>query len=105
MLAKPSFTSEIVEAVEALDARLQRGPPFTTTSAIIDALGGLHCVAAITGSKVSAVGNWQKFKHFPPRFYTVMLAALHERGLHAPASLWGMATGQEQDEAADSEVA
>jgi hypothetical protein len=73
------------------DERLRRGSPFTNTTGIIKALGGPGAVAKLTGSEASAVANWQKFDHFPSRFYVVMLDALHERGLQAPARLWGMA--------------
>ena len=104
-MSTPSLTSTIIEAAEALDDHLKRSrPPFTTTSAIIDALGGVPAVAALTGSKPAAVSNWLNFSHFPSRFYALMLDALHERGLHAPASLWGMAAAK-QHEAAETEVA
>lgn len=97
-MSKHSLTSQIIEAAEALDDHLKRDrPPFTTTAGIIAALGGVPAVAALTGSKPAAVSNWQAFPHFPSRFYALMLDALHERGLHAPASLWGMAVRQEDD--------
>lgn len=89
------LASQIIEAATALDDDLKRNrPPFTTTTGIIAALGGVPAVAALTGSKPTAVSNWQAFPHFPARFYKLMLDALHERGLHAPASLWGQSTGE-----------
>ena len=104
-MSKPSLAAQIIEAAETLDYHLKRGRlPFTTTAAVIEALGGVPAVAELTGSKPTAVSNWQGFPHFPARFYALMLDALHERGLHAPSSLWGMATKQE-DEAAETEVA
>ena len=102
-MSKPSFTS-LIEAAEALDDHLNRSrPPFTTTAAIIEALGGVPAVAKLTGSKPTAVSNWLNFPRFPARFYALMLDALHERGLHAPSSLWGMAAAKR--EAAETEVA
>ena len=58
--------------------------------AVIEALGGLSAVAALTGSGYKAVANWKSFGAFPPRTYVIMTTALNERGLKAPASLWGM---------------
>jgi hypothetical protein len=78
-------------AARPVDAKLNQGPPFTNTRGVIEALGGIGEVAKLTGSKHPAVGNWQTYNRFPGRFYTLMLDALHERGFHAPARLWGIA--------------
>lgn len=106
-MSKPSLTSQIIEAAEALDDYVKRieakaaeaaldanraRPPFSTTTGVIEALGGVTAVAKLCGAKLTAVGNWQKFEHFPARFYALMLDALHSRGLHADARLWGMET-------------
>jgi hypothetical protein len=62
----------------------------TSTTEVIEALGGLEAVATLTGSKYGAVWNWQNFVKFPAKTYVVMTDALAAKGLRAPASLWGM---------------
>ena len=63
---------------------------FSSTSEVIEALGGVAAVGRLTGRKLTAVSNWHKFEHFPANTYLRMIAALHDRGLHAPAWLWSM---------------
>lgn len=60
-----------------------------TTDRVVEALGGSRQVAELTGSKLSAVSNWRKFKTFPSNTYLVMSQALQQCGKTAPASLWG----------------
>ena len=62
----------------------------TTTEQVIYALGGTRAVADMTGRKYNAAHNWLGFDHFPPNTFLLMQAALEERGLTAPASLWKM---------------
>lgn len=62
-----------------------------STAEVIQALGGYRSVALITGSKAKAASNWGRFDTFPARTYLALTEALRERGLSAPASLWGMA--------------
>ncbi len=62
----------------------------TTTSEVMHALGGTHAVAEMTGRKYNAAAHWANFKAFPANTFLIMSAALAERGLSAPASLWGM---------------
>lgn len=62
----------------------------STTSAVIDALGGNRAVADLTHTTNKAVWNWHGFETFPSNTYVVLIEALHERGKTAPASLWGM---------------
>jgi len=57
---------------------------------IIDELGGLKAVGALTGRKSGVVWNWKDRKAFPTNTYVVMQAALRAKGVDAPASLWGM---------------
>lgn len=57
---------------------------------VIDALGGIASVAAMTGVGYNAAHNW-KTRRFPPRTYAVMVEALRAKGHTAPASLWRMA--------------
>lgn len=62
----------------------------STTSDVLDALGGNAAVADLTGSKAKAVWNWRKFETFPSNTYVAMKQALLAKGKTAPASLWGM---------------
>lgn len=62
-----------------------------STEDVIEALGGNQAVAAITRrNKDGVVWNWKDRKTFPANTYVVLKAALKERGLSAPDSLWGM---------------
>mgnify|MGYP003439481101 FL=1 len=62
----------------------------TTTSEVMDALGGNGAVAELTGSSIKAVWNWRGFETFPSNTYVAMTIALRAAGKTAPASLWGM---------------
>jgi len=62
----------------------------STTSEVMDALGGNQAVAELTGSKPKAVWNWRGFETFPSNTYVAMTEALLAKGKTAPASLWGM---------------
>jgi hypothetical protein len=62
----------------------------TTTTEVIDALGGIAAVVDITGGKYNAVANWKAFDTFPSRYFLVMTAALTMKGYRAPAALWAM---------------
>jgi len=62
----------------------------STTSEVMDALGGNLAVAELTGSKPKAVWNWRGFETFPSNTYVAMTEALLAKGKTAPASLWGM---------------
>ena len=62
----------------------------TTTSEVMDALGGNTVVAELTGSKIKAVWNWRGFETFPSNTYVAMTNALLAKGKTAPDSLWGM---------------
>jgi len=62
----------------------------SSTTEVMDALGGTSAVAKLTGRKVSAASNWHSFAAFPANTFLVMQAALGAKGLEAPASLWGM---------------
>lgn len=61
-----------------------------SASAVIEALGGLSPVATLTRRKTpQVVWNWKDKNQFPPNTYVRMTSALKERGLKAPAKLWG----------------
>lgn len=61
-----------------------------TTSEVIDALGGYHAVAEITGRNPKAAENWRRFDSFPPNTYLAMTRALRAIGKDAPPELWRM---------------
>lgn len=61
-----------------------------TTKDVMDALGGTAEVAKLTKRTYNAAHNWRAFSTFPSNTYVAMNGALDEKGLRAPASLWGM---------------
>lgn len=66
------------------------GRTLTTTTAVIDALGGNQPVKEITdAASRQTVSNWRRFKAFPSNTHAVMKAALLVIGYDAPDSLWG----------------
>lgn len=67
--------------------------PLRTAEAVFEALGGVRAVAELTNSTYAAAWNWRKLGSFPPRFYTVMAAALTEKGFGASETLWRMSEG------------
>jgi hypothetical protein len=71
-----------------------------TTNEVIDALGGVRAVADLTRRRYSAAYNWRKFKTFPSNTFLAMQAALAEKGLTAPPSLWRMVKPPQQKRAA-----
>ena len=62
----------------------------TTTNQVIDALGGVEAIASLTGRSYDAAWNWTRSDTFPANTFLVVTAALKERGLEAPPSLWRM---------------
>lgn len=72
----------------------------TSTSDVMDALGGNLAVAELTGSKPKAVWNWRGFETFPSNTYVAMTEALLAKGKTAPASLWGMKMPVSEQESA-----
>jgi hypothetical protein len=63
---------------------------FTSTSQIIQALGGSAATAALTGRRPSAVSNWRRNDHFPANTYVTLRDALAALELEAPDWLWDM---------------
>lgn len=61
----------------------------TTTSAVIDELGGTSKVGSLTGRVPSAVSNWRK-SIFPPDTYIVITDELREKNCRALPALWRM---------------
>lgn len=66
----------------------------------MDALGGTRAVADLTGRTYPAAFNWRSFQTFPADTYVVLTAALRDKDLTAPDSLWGMVAPVEQERAA-----
>ena len=63
----------------------------TSASILIDVLGGNHKVAAITGSRPSAVSNWRKGK-LPAATYVILRTKIERMGLQVRDELWAMRT-------------
>lgn len=61
-----------------------------TTSDVIEKLGGLNAVAAITGRGYTAVSNWKARETFPPDTYLALQSALQAKDYEAPPRLWRM---------------
>ena len=61
-----------------------------TTLQVIEALGGYHAVATLTGRTPNAAENWKRHLAFPADTYLVMTDALSDKGFSAPPSLWKM---------------
>lgn len=72
----------------------------TTTSDVMDALGGNLAVAELTGSNNKAVWNWRVAETFPANTYVALTEALLAKGKTAPASLWGMKSANSEQETA-----
>jgi hypothetical protein len=70
--------------------RTRESTCLTTTTQVIDALGGVRAVCGLTGAAYTAAHNWIRARNFPARYFLVMLAALQRKGLTAPPELWGM---------------
>jgi DNA-binding transcriptional regulator YdaS (Cro superfamily) len=67
--------------------------PFTTTDAVIAALGGRKAVAELLGKRPQAVSNWMSAYRgkFPCQTYVIIQQALTDLNLPtAPPSLWEM---------------
>ena len=61
----------------------------SSTSVLIDALGGNQKVAAITGASSGSVSGWRKSK-LPAATYVVLKQRISKMGLSAPDTLWSM---------------
>jgi len=67
-------------------------PPFRTTDAVIDFLGGNGPTGVIVGAKAKTVSNWRGTARgrFPAGTFLALNAALGLRGRRAVPLLWGM---------------
>lgn len=61
-----------------------------TVDEVIDQLGGTAATARLTARKDQHVSNWRAAKRLPADTFLILRAALAERGLTAPARLWGI---------------
>jgi hypothetical protein len=71
-----------------------------TTGEVMDALGGVGAVSALTGARYKTVWPWADGKTFPSRYFLVMTWALKRKRLTAPPSLWGQVMTAEMEKAA-----
>lgn len=62
--------------------------PLSTTSAVIDALGGTAAVARLTGRPMQAVSNWRDRGLFTAAAYEPISRALTEIGRAADPRVW-----------------
>lgn len=76
-----------------------------STTDVMDALGGIKAVSALTGSGYKATENWSRAKTFPPCFFLVMSWALHKIGKTAPPELWRQVTPDERQQALAAMIA
>ena len=82
-------------------ARRPESRKLETTGEVLDALGGVHAVAALTKQREwKNVEGWKRLKTFPSRYFLVMTWALKRKRLSAPPSLWGQVTTAEMERAA-----
>ncbi len=77
----------------------------TTTIAVMQALGGIGPVSAVTGSRPKNTENWSRAKTFPARYFLVMTHALWRKGYRADPELWGQVTPAERKRALTAVVA
>lgn len=61
----------------------------TTAGQVIDALGGIDSVVALTGRGPTAVSNWRVSNKFPSSTYLLIGDGLRQLGVTAAVSLWG----------------
>lgn len=59
-----------------------------TVKDVENALGGVEGLVALTGANRGAVLMW-RYNGFPPKFYKLIIGALHARGFDAPGRLLG----------------
>lgn len=64
----------------------------TTANQIIDELGGTTVVSKWLDISAQSVSEWRSNGAISPRFYLMMLRALHERGCIASPELWKIKT-------------
>jgi hypothetical protein len=62
-----------------------------TAAEIIEKLGGINTVAALTNSGYRRVWNWKATNKFPARTFLIINRELRKEGFIAPDKLWGMA--------------
>ncbi|MCD0415714.1 hypothetical protein LOC51_00670 [Rubrivivax sp. JA1024] len=66
---------------------------------MIQALGGLRAVSALTGARYKLVSGWGRDDTFPAHYFLVMTHALRRRRLSAPPELWRQVTPEQRKKA------
>lgn len=61
-----------------------------TAREIIEELGGPTAVGRIVGRSVQSIVNWRAKNRLPPDTFLLLSAALQEKQISAPPSLWGI---------------
>jgi hypothetical protein len=60
-----------------------------TVDQVVNVLGGLPKVCAMTGANLKQAWHWSgRAEKFPAQYHEVMTRALRRRGYEAPARLW-----------------
>jgi hypothetical protein len=85
--------------------RSVESPELKTKEEVLEALGGDHGAAALTGSDYKNVETWKRARTFPSRYFLVMTFALHQRGYTAPPELWGQVTPAQRKQALTALIA
>lgn len=64
--------------------------PLWTFDDVVDALGGLKGVEALTGMTRATICNHRRERQcFPAKYYFCIKAGLEDRGFYAPISMFG----------------
>jgi hypothetical protein len=71
-----------------------------TTGEVMDALGGVGAVSALTGARYKTVWPWADGGNFPVALLPGDDVGAEEKRLSAPPSLWGQVTTAEMEKAA-----
>jgi len=71
-----------------------------TADDVIDELGGTAATARLTGRKAQHVTNWRAAHRLPADTFLILSKELENRGLTAPAEIWGIKTPSETESAA-----
>jgi hypothetical protein len=61
-----------------------------TVADAIAKLGGPTATGKLVGRSAQSVVNWRAANKFPGDTYLILSAALEDRGLRAPPSMWGL---------------
>jgi hypothetical protein len=65
---------------------------------IIEAVGDIRAVMAMTGASYKVVCHWGQINQFPAKTYCILQVALNRHGGYAGPHLWGMTGFQKSQE-------